>query len=71
MKVGMYILQVRDGSVSIATRPRAGRPGFDSRQEQKMFIFSVVSRQALGLSQPSIQCISGALSPGYGGRERI
>jgi hypothetical protein len=33
---------------------QAGRPGFDSRH-YKIFLFSTVSRQALGPTQPPIQ----------------
>jgi hypothetical protein len=42
--------------VGIATGLRAGRPGFDSRQG-KIFLFSTVSRPALGATQPPIQWV--------------
>jgi hypothetical protein len=43
---------------------RVGRPGFHSRQEQEIFLFSTVSRLALGPTQPPIQWVLGAFSPG-------
>jgi hypothetical protein len=43
---------------------RTGRPGFDSRKRQVIFLNSSVSRPALGPTQPSIQRASGALSAG-------
>jgi hypothetical protein len=42
----------------------AEESGFDSRQEQEIFLFSIMFRPALGPTQPPIQWISGALSPG-------
>jgi hypothetical protein len=33
-------------------RQRAGRPGFDSRQAQEIFLYSTASRPVLGLTQP-------------------
>jgi hypothetical protein len=41
---------------------RVGRPGLDSRQRQEIFLF-LVSRPALGPTQPPIQRVSGAFSP--------
>jgi hypothetical protein len=41
---------------------RAGRPGFDSRQRQDIFLFFSVSRQTPEWTQPSIQWVPGALS---------
>jgi hypothetical protein len=38
-------------------------PGFDSRQGKDIFLFSITSRPALGLTQPPIQWVPGALSP--------
>jgi hypothetical protein len=43
---------------------RAGRPGFNSRQGQEIFLYSTASRPALGLTQPPVQWMPGALSPG-------
>jgi hypothetical protein len=40
------------------------RPGFNSWQGQEIFLFSTVSRPALGPTQPPIQWVTGALSPG-------
>jgi hypothetical protein len=42
-------------------RLRAGRPGFDSRNDE-IFLFSTPSRPALGPTQPPIQWVSGAIS---------
>jgi hypothetical protein len=53
-----------DRSLGIATRLRAGRAGFDSRQGLEIFLFATVSRPALGPTQPSIQWVPGALSLG-------
>jgi hypothetical protein len=49
--------------VSIVIRIRAGRSGFDSGQEQGLFLFATASRLALGPTQTRIQWIPGALSP--------
>jgi hypothetical protein len=54
----------RDISVGIATRLRAGQPGFNSRQGQEILLISVVFRPALGPTQPPIQWVPGAVSPG-------
>jgi hypothetical protein len=43
---------------------RAGRHGFDSRKEKVISLFSTASRPALGPTQPLIQCLPEALSPG-------
>jgi hypothetical protein len=43
---------------------QAGRSGFDSWQWQKIFLYSSASRSALRATQPRIQCVTGALSPG-------
>jgi len=51
-------------SVSILTGLRTGRPAFNSRRGQGIFLFSIASRPALGTSQPLIQWVAGALSPG-------
>jgi hypothetical protein len=50
---------------------RAGRPGFNSRQGQEIFLFSTAPRPALGPTQPPIQWVPGAFSPGvkWQGRE--
>jgi hypothetical protein len=42
----------------------AEEPGFDSRQGEEIFLFSVTSRSALGPAQARIQWVSGAVSPG-------
>jgi hypothetical protein len=41
-----------------------GRPGFDLRQRQRIFPLTSSSRPALGPTQPPVQWVSGALSPG-------
>jgi len=38
--------------------------GFKSRQEMGIFLFTIASRPALGLTQPRIQRLPGALFPG-------
>jgi hypothetical protein len=43
---------------------RIRRPGFDSRQGQEVCIFSTASRPVLRPTQPAIQWVPGALSPG-------
>jgi hypothetical protein len=50
-------------------RLRAGRPEFDSRQ-YNIFLFSTASRPTVGPTQPSIQWVPGALSPGLKRQER-
>jgi hypothetical protein len=47
-------------SVSIVS----GRPGFDPQQRQRLFPLTSASRPALGPTQPPIQWVEGALSPG-------
>jgi hypothetical protein len=42
----------------------AGRPGFNSRQRQEMFVPCAVSEPPLGLTQPSIQRVLLALPRG-------
>jgi hypothetical protein len=42
----------------------AGEPGFNSRQEKEIFLFSTLSGLALGLTQLPIQWVPGAFSPG-------
>jgi hypothetical protein len=53
------------------TRLPVGQPGFDSLQDKEIFLFSITSRPALGLTQPSIKRVPEALSPGVNrqGRE--
>jgi hypothetical protein len=52
-----------ESSVSIVTRLRAGRPGFDSRQGLGISLLVTVSRQVLEPTQPPIQRVPGVLSP--------
>jgi hypothetical protein len=42
---------------------RAGRPGFDSRQGQEIFLFSTASRSALRPTQPPMQWVLVAFFP--------
>jgi hypothetical protein len=43
---------------------RAGWQGFDSRQGQKIFLYSTASRLALWPTQPTIQWVRGGSFPG-------
>jgi hypothetical protein len=45
-----------------------GRSGFDPRQEQRIFPLSSVSRPALGPTQPPVQWVTRAISPGVKAR---
>jgi len=58
----LHLGRSRDSSVSIVTKLRAGRPDFDSRYGQGIFLFATVSRLTLSPIQPSIQWVPGALS---------
>jgi len=51
-------------SVNIVAELRAGRPGFDSQQEQEYFLFAAASRQALRSTRSLIQWVPGPLSAG-------
>jgi hypothetical protein len=42
--------------------------GFDSRRGQRIFPLASVSRPALGPTQPPVQWVPGALSPGVKAR---
>jgi hypothetical protein len=44
---------------------RAGRPEFDSRQAQEIFLYSTVSRPALGPIHPPTQRGPGVKRPGH------
>jgi hypothetical protein len=55
--MGAGIAQYSDGL-------RAEWLGFDSWQGQKVFLYSTASRSALGLIQPPIKCVPGALTLG-------
>jgi hypothetical protein len=61
--IGFCTVRSRDSAVSIATGY-----GLDDRgsipSKGKIFLFSTASRPALGPTQPSIQYVLGALSPG-------
>jgi hypothetical protein len=67
-----YTVNSQCSSVCLETRLRAGRQGFNSRQAQWLdSFFAAASRPALGPTQPPIQWVQGALSPGVkrSGRE--
>jgi hypothetical protein len=53
----------RGNSVGLATRLRIDDRG-SIPAGVRDFLFSIASRPALGLTQPPIQCVPGALSPG-------
>jgi hypothetical protein len=50
-------------SVSTGTRLRAVQTEFDSRQGQGFFLFAIATRPVLGLTQPPISWVPGALFP--------
>jgi hypothetical protein len=54
----------RVSSVGVATRLRAGRPGFDSRQRQDILLFSIAPRPALGPTQSLVQWVPGVKRQG-------
>jgi hypothetical protein len=58
----------QDSSVGIKERLRAGRPEFDSRERQEIFLSSTASSPALRPTQPPVQWVPVALSPG--GKQR-
>jgi len=53
-----------DSSVTLVTRLRAGRPGFDSWQEQGLSLFTTASIPALRPTQPPLQWVPGRFSTG-------
>jgi hypothetical protein len=59
-KPGSYVTSLSQYSDGL----RAGRPGFDSRQDQEIFLFSTAIRLALGPTQSPIQWVPGAISLG-------
>jgi hypothetical protein len=63
-RVQIHLLGDRDSSLSIMTRLRGGRPGFNSWQGQEIRLFSIASRPALGPTQTPIQWAPGVLSLG-------
>jgi hypothetical protein len=59
-KPGSYIICLSQYSDGL----RAERPGFDSRQEQKVFFFSIAIKLTLGPTQTTIKWVPGAISLG-------
>jgi hypothetical protein len=54
----------RDSSVGVVTRLQDGRPCFDIHQVYGFVLFATTCRLSLGTTQPSLQWIPGAISPG-------
>jgi hypothetical protein len=69
-RVLVDLLGSRDSSGGLATRLRGGRPGFDFRQGQGIFLFTIGSRPNLGPTKPPIQWAPEVLSPGKNRRGR-
>jgi hypothetical protein len=70
------IAKSQSSSVSIVTRLRDGRPGFDSWQQQGFSVFITASRPSLGPTQPPIQWVEGDHSlvvnwPGHGAEHSL
>jgi hypothetical protein len=55
---------LKHSSVGIATRTRAGEPGFKCRQGQEIFLFPITSIPALRPTQIPIQRVPGDASSG-------
>jgi hypothetical protein len=69
-----WLRGIRDSSVNIVIRLRAGQSMFDSQQRQRRyFIFATAPRPALGPTQPPIKWVLGTLSSGVKrpGRETL
>jgi hypothetical protein len=61
VRISMKYLEMgsRGSSVSIVSDLRIGRPGFDPRQGQRIFLLAPASRLALGPTQPPVQWVPG------------
>jgi hypothetical protein len=60
----LCFVRSRDSSVGIATGYGLDDRGFESQQRLRIFLFTTVSRPALGPTQPLIQWVPGVLSLG-------
>jgi hypothetical protein len=60
--INKVIYQGQDSSVSITTGCRLDGWGLIPSRDKRMF--SVISRLALGNTQPALQCVPAAVSPG-------
>jgi hypothetical protein len=58
-----YMGRSRCSSVSVEIKLWAGLSGFESWQEQGFFVLATAYRQDLGLSQPPVHWVPGALTP--------
>jgi hypothetical protein len=59
------ICWTREGAgIAKSVERRAGRPGFRFPARERKFLFFTVFRPVLGPTQPPIQWVPGALSPG-------
>jgi hypothetical protein len=64
LRFNLQLRKVRVGVAQYRVILHSGRPGFDSRQRQRIFPLASVSRQALWPTQPPIQWVQGVLSRG-------
>jgi hypothetical protein len=60
----LYVVMEPGRLIRCSDGLRAGRSGFDSRQEKESFLYSAASIEALWPTQPPIQCVPTAVSMG-------
>jgi hypothetical protein len=60
----IYLVNIWDSSVCIVMGYRPDRLGFNSWQGHEIILFSIAFRLVLGLIQPPVQCVLGAVSFG-------